>query len=92
MGEVHRRPKTFSGATGTAAGIITVATGTLTANVTKTVTHGMGVSDYQLEVSNGDNNVAVNKLKKNASNPTTQFDIEVGVDLPAGLNVSVIGG
>ena len=68
-----------------------VATGALTANTLTTVTHSFGLTDYQIEVRDADNNVEVKTLKKSTTDPTNAVIIEVGVDLPNGLTISIIG-
>ena len=69
----------------------TINTGALLANTPKTVTHDLGLSNYQLEVHDADNNVEVSTLKKDPGDPTNKIIIEVAVALPGGLEVSIIG-
>ena len=69
----------------------TINTGALLANVQKTLIHNFNLANYQLEVSNNVNNVAVNVLRKDAGDPANKINIQVGVNLPGGLDVSIIG-
>ena len=69
----------------------TINTGALLADTPKTVTHDLGLSSYQLEVHDADNNVEVSTLKKDPGDPTNKIIVEVGVDLAGGLDVSIIG-
>jgi len=81
---------TAAGAPGNPQGS-SIATGTLTANTPKSIVHGLGLADYQLEVSDDSNNVEVKTLKKDPADPTNAIIIEVGVTLVGGLDVSIIG-
>lgn len=70
------------------------STGALTKNVTKTITHSQNLTKYFINVRSvdGNNNVAVSTLKKNASDPKNAVDIKVGLDIGApGLIIQIIG-
>ncbi len=68
-----------------------VATGALVANVEKSVSHGFGISELQLQVKDANNNADVATLKPDPADPTNKVIIKVGVNLPAGLTISVLG-
>jgi len=72
-------------------GFYEFSTGALTANVTKTVTHSKGWTQYIIQARDSDNNVAVKLLKKNAGDPTNKVDIKVGIDMPSGLTIQICG-
>ena len=97
MGGYGSRPiyQNIPGATVDGAGVavrISVETGELTKNVTKTVAHNLNCDDCTFLVSDGTNAVDVAQIKKNSSNPRTQFDILVNFSIPApGLLVTVLG-
>ena len=69
----------------------TINTGALTANTPKSITHNLGLADYQLQVHNASNNQDVFTLKKDPADPTNKIIVEVGVDLAGGLDISIIG-
>ena len=69
----------------------TVNSGALLANVPVSVAHNLGLSKYQMQVHDADNNVEVNVLKPDPADPTNKVIIEVGVAIPEGLDISVIG-
>lgn len=69
----------------------TISTGALLANTQKSIVHNLDLNNYQLEVSDASNNVGVNTLKKDPADPKNKVIIEVGVDLPGGLDISIIG-
>lgn len=69
---------------------IGVSTGALVANTLKTVTHGLNCDDCSFLVADSNNNADVDIIKKNALDPRNKFDIQVGVNLPSGLTVTVI--
>jgi len=69
----------------------TINTGSLGANVPKTLIHNLNLDDYQLQVVDDDNNVEVKTLKKDPGNLKNAVIVEVGVALPLGLDVSIIG-
>jgi hypothetical protein len=82
----------------TSSGVIrfaTFTTGALTANVTKTVTHGEDMAiGYLIQVRESDdsNNTGVAVLKPNAIDPDNAIDIQVGIDISApGLIIQIIG-
>lgn len=97
MGGASAKPiyQSLPGAGVDGAGVavrISVKTGALTKNVTKTVAHNLNCDDCTFLVSDGTNAVDVAQIKKNSSNPRTHFDILVNFSLPSpGLLVTVLG-
>jgi len=69
-----------------------VSTGALVANTPVSITHGINCcNNFAFYARNTINNVAVTQLYADPLNPTTNFIIEVGVTLPAGLIVDCFG-
>lgn len=69
----------------------TINTGALLADTPVSIAHNLNLANYQLEVTDASNNVEVNTLKKDPADPTNKIIVEVGVALPGGLDVSIIG-
>ena len=69
----------------------TIATGALLANTPKSIAHNLDLDKYQLQVHDNDNNVEISTLKKDPADPKNKIIVEVGVNLPGGLDVSIIG-
>lgn len=70
---------------------VDIETGALVANVEKSVAHNLNKTSFQLEVKDVENNVFVDTLKPDPSDPHNSIIIKVGIDMPDGLTVSVIG-
>lgn len=92
------RPPT-SGSGGTAAKVVSTATGALLAGVPKTVLFSGGATfpneNYVLQVQDAEQVVLVDSLLKGDGGlndfAATRFTITVLVDLPAGLTVLAVG-
>ena len=69
----------------------TVNPGALLANTPVSIPHDLGLTNYQLQVTDNVNNVEVQTLKKDPADPTNKVIIEVGVAVAGGLDVSIIG-
>jgi len=69
----------------------TINTGALLANTPKSVLHNFDLDNYQLEVHDDSNNVDVKTLKKDPADLKNKIIVEIGVALPGGLDVSIIG-
>ena len=80
----------FIGVAKTTQAVI-INTGALTANTPKSIEHNLNLDNYQLQVQDNNNNVEVSTLKKDPADAKNKVIVELGVDLPAGLDVSIIG-
>lgn len=75
-------------------GFFTFTTGALTKNVMKTVYHNQSMSAYLIQARdiNNNNNVSVNLLRPNLTEPTDAIDITSGLAIPdPGLIIQIIG-
>ncbi len=70
---------------------VTINTGALVADFPKTIVHNLDLDNYQLEVSDDENNVEVQTLKKDPADPKNKIIVEVAVDIIGGLDISIIG-
>ena len=69
----------------------TINTGALVANTPKSIVHALNLDNYQLEVHDNSNNVEVSTLKKDPADVKNKVIVEVGVNLPGGLDAPIIG-
>lgn len=68
-----------------------VAIGALTANVDKTLTHNLNKANVSFTITNGINNVMLNKTYPDPADPTNKIIVQSVVNVAAGLTLNVIG-
>jgi hypothetical protein len=82
----------YGGAIGTVPAVgMDLETGALVADTPKTLVHGLGKEHYTLVAYDGDNITLVDQLHVDPANPTNAVIIQVGVDIPDGLVIKIIG-